>query len=494
MLRAWKRNTGSTYEIPDAYRNSHAPSSHENKGDIKRIGSQHVTLAYGSDQVPQLVRQLADDDPVIVRNAAEILCRRILRKPSHIGVAVQSGLISRLNGLAVAFSVVSDGAWDPETTVSAVTALNLTARNRSARAEMIRTGTLACLRKCMDKQSPPRVQKLAFDVLEALSEYRQIGKALVCQQTIADESKTVEMKEGKNAGPKIETNGLVRELFETTSPWVKRFSQKELDDIAYDNAAEEILTLESFGKGRMAKIEYEAACKKRDDAKRQRAAEKAAETRPEVLSQRLRIVRNLCKTRQGMEQALAEGGVGRCVRLLPHKAETVRKEACQLLQALTLGSVGRSQAIETGITDVEEGALLTTGVENKIKGGQREGAMLALVNVCLGGKREDMLATIRRAAMGTIAYMVVDLDGKECLLNADSKLKVIMLGLTKEKDAACRSYALKACASIACLPRAREKLLKAGAVDAVENLAKFAQDELQDDLCAAALEALLFKP
>jgi hypothetical protein len=344
---------------------------------------------------------------------------------------------------------------------------------------MVRSGTLERLRVCIHKQSPPAVRRAAFDVLETLSEHRQIGRALACERA---------------SDGALAANGLIADLLECTPKWVKRFSQKELDDMAYDNAEEVQITREQFGKGRMGQIDYEAAVRKQDDARRQREAERAAATPPARLAQNLRIVRRLCATPHAAGQALREGAVGRCVRLLSHPAETVRAQACALLQALTLGEEGRRQAIDTGVKDVAEGALLTTGVKNKVKGGTREGAMLALKNLCLGGARPDPLASIRRAAMGTIACMVVDLDGKECLLNVDTKLDLVIQGMSKERDNATKEHALNVCATMACSPEAREKLLSAGAVEIVERAAKYAVDERQDAMAAAALEALLFEP
>jgi hypothetical protein len=167
----------------------------------------------------------------------------------------------------------------------------------------------------------------------------------------------------------------------------------------------------------------------------------------------------------GATHALDCGATGLCTSMLSHAGTGVREQAAACIGAIAAFSpAGKTQAI-------------------------RSGAVPLLLGLLRDGDHR-----VRAAAAGALMAVAIDDDGKRAL-SSDGVPRLVAC-LTDGESPLVRLNAMRTVASLAALPAAREKLLAAGAVDALRvALAEVGEgDALLAGAGEIALGAVQWKP
>lgn len=165
----------------------------------------------------------------------------------------------------------------------------------------------------------------------------------------------------------------------------------------------------------------------------------------------------------GAAHALDCGATGLCTSMLTHAGAGVREQAASCLGSIAFSAAGKTQAIRSGAP-----ALLL-------------------------GLLRDADHRVRAAAAGALMAIANDDDGKRAL--CDGGVPPLTACVT-DASPLVRLAAMRAVASLAALPAARERLLAAGAVEALRRALGDAGegDALLRGAAEIALEAVQWKP
>ena len=88
--------------------------------------------------------------------------------------------------------------------------------------------------------------------------------------------------------------------------------------------------------------------------------------------------------------------------------------------------------------------------------------------------------------------LTIDKPGKQQMFRYG--MVVLVDCLTKEKDKWVKQNAMKVVSMMAVMPPARDALKTAGVVDAIERIAKYANDDLTTEIASTAIDAVLWEP
>lgn len=184
---------------------------------------------------------------------------------------------------------------------------------------------------------------------------------------------------------------------------------------------------------------------------------------PSVKAATMGVLLNCMRHPDGVQLSLNAGAVEATTDKLNNKDEKVRLAAVKLLQALCLVEEGRVKAVSGG-----------KAIQN-------------LVTLL-----KDWSALIRRASIGVLMSLTIDKPGKAQMFQYG--MIVLVNCLTKEKDKWVKQNAMKVVSMMAVMPAARDALKVAGVVEAIENIAKYANEDLTTEIASTAIDAVLWEP